>query len=191
VTVTRTTQRPPGPGTIWHTTVPSPLGELLLISDGTALRGLVMQRGPRPIRVDTSWVRSPSPFSEAVVQLDQYFAGERRAFDLPLVLDGTPFQLRVWAALQEIPYATTISYGELARRIGCPLASRAVGLANGRNPVSIIVPCHRVIGADGSLTGYGGGLDRKRWLLDLEGGVVAGSFRQLRFAGLDAPPGRR
>jgi methylated-DNA-[protein]-cysteine S-methyltransferase len=190
VTVTGTTQPPRAAGTIWHTTVPSPLGELLLISDGVALRGLGMQRGPRPTRVDATWVQSDSPFSAVKAQLNQYFAGERTAFDLPVVLHGTPFQLRVWAALQEIPYGTTVSYGELARRIGRPLGSRAVGLANGRNPVSIIVPCHRVIGADGSLTGYGGGLDRKRLLLDLEGGVVAGSSHQLRFTGLDAALGR-
>ena len=105
---------------------------------------------------------------EAVRQLGEYFAGERRDFDLPLDPVGTPFQLTVWAALRDIPYAETINYGQLAGRVGNPHASRAVGLANGRNPISIVVPCHRVIGANGSLTGYGGGLDRKRTLLELE-----------------------
>jgi methylated-DNA-[protein]-cysteine S-methyltransferase len=104
----------------------------------------------------------------AVRQLREYFAGERRDFDLPLEPAGTPFQLTVWDALRGIPYAETINYGQLAVRVGNPTASRAVGLANGRNPISIVVPCHRVIGANGSLTGYGGGLDRKRTLLDLE-----------------------
>jgi methylated-DNA-[protein]-cysteine S-methyltransferase len=104
-----------------------------------------------------------------VRQLEEYFAGSRREFDLTLHLEGTPFQRRVWAALREIPYGATLSYGELARRIDKPKASRAVGLANGRNPISILVPCHRVIGTNGSLTGYGGGLDRKRWLLAHEG----------------------
>lgn len=104
----------------------------------------------------------------AADQLHKYFAGEQQEFDLPLAPEGTPFQRRVWAALQEIPYGETISYGELARRLGDPGASRAVGLANGRNPLSIIVPCHRVVGSTGSLTGYGGGLERKRLLLDLE-----------------------
>ncbi len=103
-----------------------------------------------------------------VDQLDEYFAGERTEFDVTLRLEGTEFQRRVWAGLLEIPYGETISYGELATRIGQPTASRAVGLANGRNPVGIIVPCHRVIGSTGALTGYGGGLDRKRALLDLE-----------------------
>jgi methylated-DNA-[protein]-cysteine S-methyltransferase len=111
----------------------------------------------------------PSAASEAAVeQLREYFAGERTGFDLGLAATGTPFQQRVWAALREIPYGLTWSYGELALRIGQPTASRAVGLANGRNPIAIVVPCHRVIGASGMLTGYAGGVERKRWLLDHE-----------------------
>lgn len=106
-------------------------------------------------------------------QLSEYFAGERTGFDVELSMRGTAFQRRVWCALQEIPYAETISYGELARRLGVPSAARAVGLANGCNPVSVIVPCHRVIGADGTLTGYGGGIERKRLLLELEADTLA------------------
>ena len=107
-------------------------------------------------------------FKDVAAQLDAYFAGELTTFDIEVNLIGTPFQMVVWAHLREIPYGETISYGELARRVGNPNASRAVGLANGRNPVAIIVPCHRVIGANGSLTGYGGGLERKSWLLEHE-----------------------
>jgi methylated-DNA-[protein]-cysteine S-methyltransferase len=174
--------------TLWHTTVTSPIGDLLLLSDGIALRGLWMQGGPRPLPLDASWVRSDGPFAEVTAQLTQYFAGVRTVFDVPLVLDGTAFQRRVWGALQDIAYGTTISYGELARRIGQPSASRAVGLANGRNPVSVIVPCHRVIGADGALTGYGGGLERKQLLLGLEAGVTA-PVNQLQFAAFDGERG--
>jgi methylated-DNA-[protein]-cysteine S-methyltransferase len=106
--------------------------------------------------------------ADATAQLDAYFAGDRIAFDLPLDLVGTPFQLQAWQALAELPYGTTVTYGEQARRLGRPNAFRAVGAANGRNPVPIVLPCHRVVGADGSLTGFGGGLDTKRWLLDHE-----------------------
>ena len=122
-------------------------------------------------RAGSASTRPHSP--ECASSSTEYFAGERTSFDVPLVLDGAPFQRRVWRALQDVPYGETISYGELARRIGPPSAARAVGLANGRNPISVIVPCHRVIGADGSLTGYGGGLDRKRLLLDLEASATA------------------
>ena len=146
------------------TTVDSPVGELLLTSDGTSLTRLLFGGTPDP-----AWSTDPCPvLGAATAQLREYFAGERTAFDLPLDPAGTPFQLTVWAALREIPYATTLNYGQLAARVGNVKASRAVGLANGRNPLSIVVPCHRVIGANGSLTGYGGGLDRKRLLLDLE-----------------------
>jgi methylated-DNA-[protein]-cysteine S-methyltransferase len=110
----------------------------------------------------------PTPFTEVIRQLDEYFAGQRTAFDVPITLVGTPFQRTVWAALQEIPYGETWSYGRLAERIGRRGAARAVGLANGRNPIGIIVPCHRVVGVTGNLTGYGGGLERKQHLLDLE-----------------------
>ena len=115
---------------------------------------------------------TPNPSAWRIEQLGQYFAGDRLDFDLPLAVAGTPFQQRVWAALREIPYGETESYGELANRIGSPGAPRAVGLANGRNPIGIIVPCHRVIGASGSLTGYGGGIERKRQLLDMEREVL-------------------
>jgi methylated-DNA-[protein]-cysteine S-methyltransferase len=150
--------------TTWTTTVDSPVGRLLLTSDGTSLTRLLFAAEPDP-----SWSTDPCPvLDEAVRQLGEYFAGERRDFDLQLDPVGTPFQLTVWAALRDIPYAETINYGQLAGRVGNPNSSRAVGLANGRNPISIVVPCHRVIGANGSLTGYGGGLDRKRTLLELE-----------------------
>jgi methylated-DNA-[protein]-cysteine S-methyltransferase len=153
-----------------YTTLDSPIGELLLLGDGRALRGLYMQHGRRPIAVAPTWQRSAEPFADVAAQLREYFAGERTSFDAPLALDGSAFERRVWQELQEIPYGQTISYGELARRIGQPSAARAVGLANGRNPIGVIVPCHRVIGANGSLTGYGGGLERKRLLLELESG---------------------
>lgn len=154
-----------------YTIVDSPIGELLLSGDEHALHGLWMQDGPRGRAGrdrDPAWRRADEPFAAAREQLGAYFGGERTAFDLPLVMDGTPFQQVVWAALREIPYGETTSYGVLARRMGTPDAVRAVGLANGRNPISVIVPCHRVIGANGDLTGFGGGLERKRLLLELE-----------------------
>jgi methylated-DNA-[protein]-cysteine S-methyltransferase len=151
-----------------YDSVDSPIGELLLTGDGHALTGLWMQDAGRPRRPEAGWRRAPAAFAEAARQLHEYFARERTAFELALAPAGTPFQLRVWAALREIPYGQTTSYGELADRLGQPGAARAVGLANGRNPIAVIVPCHRVIGADGSLTGFGGGLGRKRALLDLE-----------------------
>jgi methylated-DNA-[protein]-cysteine S-methyltransferase len=152
------------------TTIDSPIGPLLLAGDaeGAALSHLYQLAAPRPFARPDDWVASAEPFADVVAQLDEYFAGERQTFDVELSLAGSPFQLEVWGALRAIPYGATISYGELARRIDRPNAFRAVGLANGANPVSIIVPCHRVIGADGSLTGYGGGLDHKRVLLGLE-----------------------
>ena len=150
--------------TTYTTTLDSPIGPLLLTSDGTALTRLLIGGDPDP-----SWSPEPCPVLEsAVAQLQEYFAGSRTEFDLPLAPTGTPFQQSVWRALRDIPYAGTESYGQLAARVGNSRASRAVGLANGRNPISIVVPCHRVVGANGSLVGYGGGLDRKRTLLDLE-----------------------
>jgi methylated-DNA-[protein]-cysteine S-methyltransferase len=148
-----------------HTRVPSPIGELLLVADDDALCGLYMDlgRGWLP-RVELG-PRDDAALPEARRQLDEYFAGERFVFDLHVRLHGTAFQRQVWDALMEIPFGQTRSYGEQARRIGVPDAPRAVGAANGQNPVSIIVPCHRVIGANGALTGYGGGIERKRWLL--------------------------
>jgi methylated-DNA-[protein]-cysteine S-methyltransferase len=156
-----------------YTTFDSPIGALLAVGDGRALHGLYMQEGRTAIAVHPDWREAGEPFAAVRAQLADYFAGARTAFDLPLELDGSPFQRRVWRALQEIPYGETTSYGELARRIGIPSAARAVGVANCHNPVAVIVPCHRVIGADGSLTGYGGGLERKRTLLELEAGVLA------------------
>jgi methylated-DNA-[protein]-cysteine S-methyltransferase len=148
----------------------SPIGRLMLASDGAALTGLYMEPSRKTQSTD-GWSENAAapPLAAALRQLTEYFAGTRREFDLPLRLRGTEFQKRVWQELTEIPYGETWSYGELAKRINNPSASRAVGLANGRNPISILVPCHRVIGADGSLTGYGGGLERKRWLLAHEG----------------------
>jgi methylated-DNA-[protein]-cysteine S-methyltransferase len=144
--------------------IESPIGDLLLFGDGVALMGLRME----PHVVSPDWVRDPDAFREAGMQLDAYFAGELTEFDVPLAPPGTPFQLRVWEALTEIPYGTTTSYGAIAEAVGRPDAVRAVGACNGQNPIAVIVPCHRVIGADGSLVGYGGGLDRKRTLLELE-----------------------
>jgi methylated-DNA-[protein]-cysteine S-methyltransferase len=154
----------------------SPVGELLLTTDGVALTAVFFERHRAGDDARPATARRPRGRDDdhpvlagARRQLQEYFAGERRAFDLPLAPAGTVFQRRVWTALLDIPYGATTSYGEIARRLGLPPgASRAVGLANGANPISIVIPCHRVIGADGSLTGYGGGLDRKRFLLDLE-----------------------
>ena len=163
----------PAPSTeSFYTTIPSPLGELLLLGDGRSLTGLHMRAGRRPISIDPRWRYCEEPFEQVCGQLSEYFDGRRCRFELELELSGSPFERRVWDALREIPYGETVSYGEIARAIGRPDASRAVGLANGRNPIAVIVPCHRVIGADGSLTGYGGGLERKRLLLDLEAGVL-------------------
>jgi methylated-DNA-[protein]-cysteine S-methyltransferase len=158
--------------TLQYTTVDSPIGELLLVGDEHGLRRLDMQQGRRPTAIDAQWLRSAEPFEEVEHQLAEYFGGARRTFEIPLSLAGRDFELRVWDALCEIPYGETTSYGAIARRIGAPDAARGVGVANARNPIAVIVPCHRVIGADGTLTGYGGGLERKRLLLDLEAGVL-------------------
>lgn len=155
-----------------YTTFDSPLGTLLAVSDGPALTRLDMQGGRRPHAISPSWGADDAAFADLRRQLDEYFAGSRRAFDLELAPQGSPFEQRVWSALLEIPYGETMSYGALAQRIGAPGAARAVGLANGRNPIAVVIPCHRVIGAGGALTGYGGGLQRKRLLLDLEAGVL-------------------
>lgn len=156
-----------------YTTFDSPIGELLATGDGRALHGLYMQQGRTATTVRGGWKAADEPFAELRSQLAEYFAGRRGSFDLSLEMRGNPFDQRVWRALREIPYGETVSYGEIARRIGEPSASRAVGVANARNPIAVVVPCHRVIGADGSLTGYGGGLERKRLLLDLEAGVLS------------------
>lgn len=146
--------------------LPSPVGLLTLVATDAGLCGLYPE-GHAPVPA-ADWLRDATPFRDVCRQLDEYFTGNLRDFHIPLDLQGTPFQLRVWHALLTIPFGETIHYGEQARRIGQPAASRAVGMANGRNPISIIVPCHRVIGKNGALTGYGGGLDMKRFLLDLE-----------------------
>lgn len=146
----------------------SPIGRLLLAGDADALAIIDFQSGPRPRRPGPAWTEDARPFERAIAELREYFAGDRRVFTVPLAPAGTPFQLRVWRALLEIPYGETTSYGALARRLGQPTAPRAVGLANGSNPLPVIVPCHRVIGANGSLTGYGGGLPIKQRLLALE-----------------------
>ncbi len=156
------------PRIVFYRRMSSPIGELLLTTNGEALTGVYMA----PHEIGDGWRRDDAVLLPAVEQLESYFAGDLREFDVPLTLDGTDFQRRVWTALRAIPYGTTISYGELARRIGQPTASRAVGAANGCNPISIIVPCHRVIGANGTLTGYGGGLDRKQWLLKHEAATL-------------------
>jgi methylated-DNA-[protein]-cysteine S-methyltransferase len=149
-----------------YTTVPSPLGELLLIAEDGCLTGLHMPAEQHPPPAAT--VRDESAFATVRHQLGEYFAGRRSTFDVPLAPAGTPFQQRVWEELQRVAFGETITYAELAERIGRPTAIRAAGAANGANPVSILIPCHRVIGSDGTLTGYGGGLEAKRFLLDLE-----------------------
>ena len=155
-----------------HTIVDSPMGPLTLVAEGGVLVNLlfdVSRTAADPVALGE---RTSVGFEPIVAQLEEYFAGDRKVFDVPLRFEGTPFQETVWRALQSIPYGTTWTYGQLAEEIGRPGASRAVGLANGRNPISIIVPCHRVIGSDGSLTGFGGGLGRKEWLLRHEGALL-------------------
>jgi methylated-DNA-[protein]-cysteine S-methyltransferase len=149
-------------------TIDSPIGPLTMTAVDGALTRVHMHEQRHAPAPSPGAQHDDDSFAAVATQFAEYFAGERTRFDLPLAPAGTPFQRRVWDALCEIPYGETISYGELARRVGSPGAFRAVGLANGRNPLAIIVPCHRVIGADGRLTGYGGGLDRKRWLLEHE-----------------------
>ncbi|MFC4565888.1 methylated-DNA--[protein]-cysteine S-methyltransferase [Nocardiopsis mangrovi] len=167
-----------------HALIDSPVGPLTLVASATGLTGLYMEdqrhRPPQEAFGDRAPATTPV-FATAAEQLTAYFAGAPAGFDLPLDLHGTPFQRRVWAGLLTIPYGETITYGHLAEEIGSPGASRAVGLANGKNPIGIIVPCHRVVGSAGSLTGYGGGLDRKRFLLALE--------RRSRPTDASPPPG--
>jgi methylated-DNA-[protein]-cysteine S-methyltransferase len=152
----------------------SPVGKLLLVADEDGLLELAFAEGRTPPVVNPAWSEGGAALREPLRQLRAFFAGELRDFNLPLKPRGTTFQQRVWELLREIPFGETISYGELARRVGNPAASRAVGLANGSNPIAIIVPCHRVIGSNGKLTGYGGGLENKRWLLDFERGQLFG-----------------
>jgi methylated-DNA-[protein]-cysteine S-methyltransferase len=151
-----------------YTEIASPLGPLLLVADESGLREINFVNGRHAVSADPSWRKDDAQFRDVVEQLNAYFAGDLEVFDLKLAPRGTPFQLAVWKKLCEIPFGETISYGELARRIANPNASRAVGLANGSNPIPIVIPCHRVIGSNGKLTGYGGGLPIKEKLLALE-----------------------
>jgi methylated-DNA-[protein]-cysteine S-methyltransferase len=155
---------------VYYSCIPSPLDELMMTSNGSALTGLYMTPHQFDTEVSEAWVRQDDLpiFQHTYYQLSRYFEGMLTQFNLEFDLVGTEFQKRVWEELVKIPFGTTISYGDLAKRLGDNKASRAVGLANGRNPISIIVPCHRVIGANGSLTGYGGGLARKQALLSFE-----------------------
>jgi methylated-DNA-[protein]-cysteine S-methyltransferase len=152
----------------FYTTIESPVGPLLLAGDSDALRRVSFESSKHAAPPQADWKQDNAPFAEVIRQLQAYFRGELREFDVPLAMEGTDFQLRVWNTLREIPYGETISYLQLAERIGNPKAVRAVGLANGSNPIPIIVPCHRVIGSDGSLTGFGGGISTKKKLLELE-----------------------
>ncbi len=151
-----------------YTQINSPLGPLLLVADEAGLRQIEFVNGRGQARPESSWKKDPVPLKETIRQLHAYFTGDLEKFDLPLAPEGTPFQLEVWRRLSDIPYGETISYGELAQRMGNPKACRAVGLANGSNPIPIVIPCHRVIGSNGKLTGYGGGLPIKEKLLALE-----------------------
>jgi methylated-DNA-[protein]-cysteine S-methyltransferase len=155
--------------TLYFDTLDSPVGRLRLIADESGLRRICFARDRHPRPEDERGVLAPARLKSARRQLEEYFAGARRTFDLVLRPVGTPFQLTVWEALRSIPFGATCSYADIAQRIGKPTATRAVGAANGRNPLPIVVPCHRVIGRDGSLTGFGGGIEVKAKLLALEG----------------------
>jgi methylated-DNA-[protein]-cysteine S-methyltransferase len=160
-------------GGSYFSMVESPVGPLTLVGEGDELVGVYFANASVAAARPSGWVRDDGRLRPAAAQLGEYFAGRRTRFDLPLAPRGTAFQRAVWTALLEIPFGATASYGELARAIGKPAACRAVGAANGRNPLSIVIPCHRVIGADGSMTGYGGEIARKRTLLDLEARVLS------------------
>jgi methylated-DNA-[protein]-cysteine S-methyltransferase len=157
-----------------YTVVDSPIGELMLTSDGSALTGLYMEAHKGGPKIDRTWKRDDAAFGAVKAELDAYFAGESGEFRSPIAFVGTEFQKRVWHALRKIPRGQTMSYAELARQIGSPRAVRAVGAAVGKNPVSVIVPCHRVVGSNGSLTGFAGGVERKQWLLDHERAMSSG-----------------
>ena len=156
-----------------HVTIESPIGALTLVAGDDGLHGVYFEQHRHPPR-SNGWTHAPhNPTLVATrAQLAEYFAGTRTTFDLPLAPRGTPFQQRVWTALRAIPFGETVSYLDIARQLGDPKATRAVGAANGRNPLSIVVPCHRVVGTSGALTGFGGGVERKRWLLSHEGALL-------------------
>jgi methylated-DNA-[protein]-cysteine S-methyltransferase len=155
-----------------HTVMDSPVGLLTFVAVDGALTGLYMDRQRYRPETETFGDRDETLFAQAVEEMEEYFAGRRTEFHVRLAFVGTPFQQLVWGALRKIPFGQTVSYGQLADRLGRPNAARAVGLANGHNPIGIIVPCHRVVGAKGGLVGYGGGLERKRHLLDFERSVL-------------------
>ena len=159
---------------IRYARIPTPLGPLLATAEGNKLTGLYFDGGRHAPGVSTTWQEDPAhaPLSRCAAQVAAYLEGKREHFDLPLAPSGTPFQQRVWNEIARIPYGATITYAELARRAGSPRSARAAGAATGRNPLSIIVPCHRVVGSSGSLTGYAGGLERKHRLLALEGAAA-------------------
>lgn len=159
---------------IWFDTIATPVGILTLVADAQGLRQVGFERADNAPAANEHWQHAPERLTDARTQLLEYFAGARREFDLPLHAVGTGFQKRVWAALRRIPFGRTASYRDVAAAIEAPAAMRAVGAANGRNPLPIIVPCHRVIGADGRLVGFSAGLARKRWLLAHEGAWPAG-----------------
>lgn len=174
-----------------YTLIDSPVGPLTLVATEGVLSGLFMVDQRRRPRSEAFGERDPAPFAAALDQLEAYFAGERTTFELRLAAVGTPFQRDVWSALRRIPYGETVSYGQIAQGIGRPEASRAVGAANGANPVGIIVPCHRVVGTNGSLTGYGGGLERKRFLLDFERRAVPELVSVIESDRTTVPPQRK
>jgi methylated-DNA-[protein]-cysteine S-methyltransferase len=171
-----------------YATTSSFAGELLLVGSAGGLSRIHFQEAEGPFPMPSDWSEDRAVLAPAIAELEEYFAGARRAFDLPLAPAGTPFQRCVWAALVKIPYGRTISYAELGRQIGRPKASRAVGAANGQNPLPIVIPCHRVIGADGGLTGYAAGESIKRKLLELEGAIRPSAGR--RIAGRPRPAAR-
>ncbi len=174
-----------------HTTIESPIGDLLLTGDGEAVSGLYIQDGLGAADPEPGWQRDDEAFADVRAQLGEYFAGGRTEFDLPLAPQGTDFQRRVWDELRAIPYGETRSYAELARAVGKPGAARAVGAANGRNPITVIVPCHRVIGSGGDLAGFSGGVERKRALLELEAGGNGTVSPSRRGRGAAPPAARR
>lgn len=162
---------------VFYCELDSPVGRLLLFGAPSGLAGIHFQSGAKPRAIDPTWTAEPGVFAAVVRQLQEYFAGERRRFEVPLTMRGTRFQCAVWTALQAIPFGAVRSYADIARQVGRPRAFRAVGRANGANPWPIIVPCHRVIGSDRSLTGFGGGVELKRTLLQMEAGFCASGDR--------------